>query len=62
MKELYISIDTASSEDGPKDFKVVQNSPTSFDLTDMTSGNSQTVNLSSFDFSYNSLVKMDIAG
>lgn len=52
----------SSSESGPQDFKVVQNSASSFELTDVSTGESQTVNLSAFDFAYSSLVSMDVDG
>ena len=60
-KELYISIDLESSDEGAQDYKVIQNSATSFELTNVTTGQTQTLDLSSFDFSYNSLVSINIA-
>lgn len=40
QSELYVTINASSSESGPVDFKVVQNSSSSFELTNMGTGES----------------------
>lgn len=58
-KTLYVTVRGKGDEED-KDWKVTHNDDGTFEVTDLTSGESNTINSKAFDFEYNSLVRLNV--
>ena len=56
---VYVTVVGQSADEADHDWRVERSGPNTFKVTDLETNESSDVDMSSFDFSHNSLIKME---